>query len=114
MARTPGAPVNGLWPLASGRWQAPPAPGADYALVTTALGHACALSAADLRAAVGIAQGEVLYPPEFLYSPDSGQPRDPRPAAGVAWVPPNGAPALVAERAALPFQGLRRSAALSR
>lgn len=114
MARTPGAPVNGLWPLASGRWQAPPAPGADYALVTTALGHACALSAADLRAAFGIAQGEVLYPPEFLYSPDSGQPRDPRPAAGVAWVPPNGAPALVAERAALPFQGLRRSAALSR
>lgn len=114
MARNPGAPVNGLWPLASAQWQAPSVAGADYALVATALGHAPAgaVSAADMRALFAIAPGQPLYPPEFEYCPDSGQPR-PRPPSGATWVPPGGAPALAAGRAALPFQGLRRSAVLS-
>ena len=93
MATAAGGSGDEVWPLPSGTWRAGSEPGAGFSLVTTALGHepGAGLPVPDLRAMfLAGAQGP-LYPPEFGFSPASGQALQ-RPEAGAPWVAPFGAP----------------------
>lgn len=111
---------SGEWALKSGAWRPDAAPQAGFRLQATALGHvpAEALSPQDLRAMFHAGATGPLYPPEFRFSPATGEPLE-RPAPALPWIPPFGAAAVTAGapararglwrcESALPLAALRR------
>ncbi len=83
-----------VWELESGAWR-PAAASSGFEPVVTRQGHAAAggLSTADLQQLLGLparaSDPAALFPPEFRFDPDNGQPLQlmPMPALQPTWVP---------------------------
>ncbi len=81
-----------MWELDSGAWR-PAASSSGFEPVSTSLGHAAVLSAADLQQLLALPYDSgnplALFPPEFRFDPEHGKPLQmpPAPAPLQAWVP---------------------------